>query len=284
MLFYYLLCPEIDVQYKRINDFKIAEEKMPTKYPILLVHGIVLKESRIFRAFGGIGKQLSAHGYRVYTSKQDGFGTIENNAEQLKTQIEDILKTENAEKINLIAHSKGGLDCKYLIKDLQYEDKIASLTTLCTPHKGSPIASKILKLPKFMLKFIAFWINFWYRIFGDKHPDALNVCKQLQRHDDSEFLPFSDKVYCQSFSTTIEKSKDDFIMGIPFMFSKHFEKDRTDGLVPVDSAMFANYRGQCTTDPTSHTQIVDFMVPKKKKEEIYKFYLAICEELSSMNF
>ena len=150
---------------------------MQTKYPIMLVHGIVLKESRIFRAFGKIGKNLKSRGYCVYVSKQDGFGTIENNAKQLKAQIEEILTKEKAEKINLIAHSKGGLDCKYLIKELNMEDCVASLTTLCTPHKGSPMASKIMKLPNFILKFVAFWINFWYRIFGDKHPDSYTVCK-----------------------------------------------------------------------------------------------------------
>lgn len=257
---------------------------MQTKYPILLVHGIVLKESKFFKAFGKIGKQLKAQGYCVYISRQDGFGTIENNAQQLKEQIEEILQKENVEKINLIAHSKGGLDCKYLISELQMENRVASLTTLCTPHKGSPVASRIMKLSKFILKFVAFWINFWYRIFGDKHPDAYTVCKQLQLHDDEELLTFSDKVYCQSFSTTMKKVKDDFVMGIPLLVSKHSQKEETDGLVPVESAMFENYRGNCLPESVSHSQIVDFMASKKKKEKIYAFYNSVCQELAAMNF
>lgn len=256
---------------------------MRTKYPILLVHGIVFKESKIFKAFGKIGKKLKSSGYCVYIGKHDGFGTIENNANQLKEQIKEILAHENTDKVNLIAHSKGGLDCRYLIENLDMENSVASLTTLCTPHKGSPIASKIMKLPKFLLKFVAFWINFWYRIFGDKHPDAYNVCKELQQHDGETNL-LSDKVYLQSFSTTMKRAKDDFVMGIPFMFSRHFDKGETDGLVPTESAMFANYRGDCIPDSVSHSQIVDFMVSKKKKEKIYSFYFAICEELAAMNF
>ncbi len=124
------------------------------------MHGIVLKDGRIIKAFGKIGKKLKEQGYCVYIGKHDGFGTVENNAEQLKTQIQDILARENVEKVNLIAHSKGGLDCKYLIRELGMEDSVASLTTLCTPHKGSPVASRIMKLPNFLLKFVAFWINF----------------------------------------------------------------------------------------------------------------------------
>lgn len=254
------------------------------KYPILLVHGIIFRDSKIFRAFGKIEKKLKSCGYRVYVSKQDGFGTIENNAKQLKVQIKEILEQENAEKINLIAHSKGGLDCKYLIAELGMENEIASLTTLCTPHKGSPVASRIMKLPKFILKFVAFWVNFWYRIFGDKHPDSYNVCKELQRHENDELWSFSDKVYCQSFSTTIERAKDDFVMSIPLMISRRSQKEETDGVVPVNSTMFANYRGNCIPESISHTQIVDFMASKKKKEKIYAFYIAICEELAAMNF
>ena len=256
---------------------------MQTKYPILLVHGIALKNGRFFKAFGKIGKMLKSKGYCVYVSGHDGFGTIENNAGQLKKQIDEILIKEKAEKVNLIAHSKGGLDCKYLIGEFQIEDKVASLTTLCTPHKGSPVASKIMKCPEWMLKFIAFWLDFWYRIFGDKNPDSYNVCKELQRHNDDELCLFTQKVYCQSFSTKIERVRDDFILGIPFIFSRYCESGATDGLVPVESAKFANYRGSLP-DPLSHSQIVDFFTSKKKKEIVYSFYYSICEELAAMGF
>ena len=153
------------------------------KYPILLVHGVALKNLKYFKAFGNIEKNLKNKGYKVYTSTQDGFGTIENNALQLKDQINEILKIENVTKINLIAHSKGGLDARYLIENLNMEDKIASLTTLCTPFKGSIIASLLFKLPNFIKKTIAFFINTTYKIFKDEKPDALKVCEELKKHD-----------------------------------------------------------------------------------------------------
>lgn len=254
-----------------------------TKYPVILVHGIALKDSKVFRSFGKIDKKLKEQGYCVYVSRQDGFGTTANNAQQLKAEIERILQTENAEKVNLIAHSKGGLDCKYLISELCMEDKIASLTTLCTPHKGSPVASKIMKLPKFMLKFVAFWIDLWYKICGDKNPDSYAVCNELQKRDD-EPLAVSDKVFCQSFSTTMTNAKDNFVMSIPRLFFRQADNVENDGLVSVESAMFANYRGSCIDEPVSHGQIVDFMAPKSKRERIYAFYLQICKELEDMGY
>lgn len=259
---------------------------MKTKYPIILAHGIILKDFKYFKAFGRIEKILKAEGCSVYTSKTDGFGTIESNAAQLKTQILRILADESAEKVNIIAHSKGGLDAKYMIESLDMEDKVASLTTLCTPHKGSQIASKILRMPKPAKKFIAFWVNFVYRIFGDKKPNSLEVCRQLQSvpYTDAEVIDFSDKVYCQSYSTQMQRSRDDFVMGIPHMFSKKYERGATDGIVSAESSKFGDYRGECTEGSVSHSEIVDFMVKKKKKEKIYAFYVSLCRELAEKGF
>ena len=260
---------------------------MKTKYPIILVHGIALKDFKFLKSFGEIDRILRIQGYTVYKAKIDGFGSILNNGMQLKEEILKILEVEGACKVNIIAHSKGGLDSKYMIENLGMEDYVASLTTLCTPHKGSPIATNILKLPKFLTKFIAFWINFWYKLFGDKNPDSYQACLDLKRINsiEEEIINFSEKVYCQSYSTEMKKSKDDFIMGIPLMFSRRFEKDYiSDGVVPIDSTIFGEYKGNAFSESISHTEIVDFMVKKKKRDKIYMFYSALCEELVNMGF
>ena len=260
---------------------------MQTKYPIVLVHGVALKEWRIFKSFGRIGKTLREAGYKVYTAKTDGFGSIENNAVQLKTHIEEILRKEGTDKVNLIAHSKGGLDSKYMIKELGMADAVASLTTLSTPHRGSRVASKLYSLPRLIKRFIAFWINFWYRIFGDKHPDALTVCKQLQltENDELETLNVPEGVYCQSYSATMERSRDDFLMSIPLYFSRRWgEKGATDGLVSAESAKYAEYRGDCLDESLSHSEMVGLSLRKKKRRRVYEFYLTVCRELSERGF
>ena len=256
---------------------------MSCKYPIVLVHGIILKDIKFFKAFGRIEKKLKAEGHTVYTAKIDGFGTIEHNAEQLKAHILKILEENKCDKVNLIGHSKGGLDSKYMIQNLDMEDSVASFTTLCTPHKGSKVATNLLRLPKFLIVIIAFWVNLFYRIFGDKKPDSYTVCKQLQTVETST-LNLSDKIYCQSYSTTLKRSRDDFIMGIPLIFSKHWEKTTSDGLVTQDSASFGEYKGDCIEDSISHSEIVDFMVKKKKKEKIYQFYIDLCKNLEDLGF
>ena len=49
---------------------------MNTKYPILLVHGIAIKDFWFIKSFGEIDRILRIEGFKVYKSKVDSFGTI----------------------------------------------------------------------------------------------------------------------------------------------------------------------------------------------------------------
>ena len=256
-----------------------------TKYPIILVHGVLVKDYKRFKAFGKIEKVLNDAGYIVYTSKTDGFGTTETNGVQLQKQIYEVMKIHNVDKVNLIGHSKGGLDSRYVVENLGMGKHVASITTVCTPHKGSPVASILLKMPKFMKKIISKTINFWSKKSGDEFPNSLAVCEELKLSDDdfTKLLPFNvtDEVYCQSYSASMNKSYDDFLLTVPHLFSVKYENKLSDGLVSKDSMIFGDYKGDAVNESMSHAQIIDFMVNKKKKEKVYGFYLQICEDLKN---
>ena len=259
---------------------------MKTRYPIVLVHGLGMKDTSFMKSWGWIDRILRVQGYTVYKSNVDGFGTVESNAKQLKGEISRILEETGAEKVNIIAHSKGGLDAKYMIQQMDMAKQVASLTTLCTPHKGSPIASFVMRFPRAAVKYAAFWVNLAYKILGDKTPDSFTACEELKRTEslEEETVNVADGVLCQSFSAAIRPGEDaaDFVMTIPMMFSRFIEKGRiTDGLVPRDSAIFGKYRGDCVDGSISHTEIVDFMVRDKKRDKIFAFYSALCEKLAN---
>lgn len=240
------------------------------KYPLILVHGIILKDIKFIKAFGRIEKYLNNQGVLTFTSKTDGFGSISNNAIMLKEQIDGIMVKYNVDKVNLICHSKGGLDAKYLINELSYGNHVASYTTLNTPHKGSVLADKILTLPKFLTKALSVYINILYKIFGDKHPDSYRVCMELtEEAQDNVKLNYND-IFVMSYSTTMSKRSEDFIVSIPFSFFNHFSSDLNDGAVSVESQKYLNYMGN--TNNLSHREITGFMVGKKKRERIFKFY------------
>src|SRR5262249_930507 len=69
------------------------------------------------------------------------FASFDFRARQLKEQIE---KT-GWKKFNIIAHSAGGLDSRYMISKLGMADRVASLTTVSSPHRGVWYADWCLK-------------------------------------------------------------------------------------------------------------------------------------------
>lgn len=260
---------------------------MKSKYPFILVHGIALKDFLSFKSFGRIEKVLNENGFTAITAKHDAFGTIENNALQLKQEIEEIMKKYNVDKVNIIAHSKGGLDAKYLINDLQFNDHIASLTTICTPHKGSPVADYMLKLPNFLKSIMAFFINtFYHIIMKDKNPDALEVCRQLTSVDkiENELENTNINVYCQSYSAELKKANHCMIVGFNLRIHKQFKTNPSDGLVTVESSKYANYRGNCLNESLSHCQVVDVFSKKNIRKKVYQFYITMCDDLINKGF
>src|SRR6185295_19714138 len=70
------------------------------------------------------------------------FQSIEHRAGQLKAQIQGAFP--DAKKVNLIAHSMGGLDARYLTSCLGFSDRVASLTTIGTTHRGTRLADLAL--------------------------------------------------------------------------------------------------------------------------------------------
>ena len=249
------------------------------------MHGIALREMKIIRAFGKIEYTLKEAGYDVYTAGTDGFGTIESNAEQLKEIILGVLESTGAEKVNIIAHSKGGLDSKYMITKLDMADQVASLTTLCTPHRGSAIATHLWSLPTWIKRVLTFFINSFYKLIGDKNPDSMKVCEQLKKADgDATEESFSDKVYCQSYSTKLKSGKDCVLMAVPLTIYNYTEGIDNDGMVSEESARFENYRGECLDDSVSHTQIVDFLAKRKNRRRILEFYVNLAKELGEMGY
>lgn len=116
------------------------------RYPVVLVHGQGgFDRIRIGRLYGdyfnGVAKRLRRDGIQVLTTVTPPFGTIKERAALLKEQ----LLATGWEKMNLVCHSMGGLDSRYLVTHLGMADRIASITTVGTPHHGSWYADWVLE-------------------------------------------------------------------------------------------------------------------------------------------
>ncbi len=125
-----------------------AAVQLPKARRILLAHG-VLGFSKIgcLSYFNGVRTCFDA-GSSFLAPGVDPTGSIERRAAQLETEItKNVPEKELAQggTIHIVAHSMGGLDARYLIssKGLGHAAWIASLTTISTPHRGSPLADII---------------------------------------------------------------------------------------------------------------------------------------------
>ena len=86
-------------------------------------------------------RSLEKNGYEVHLTEVDFAGSVEKRSQQLAEQVR---KIAGAVKVDIIAHSMGGLDARHMIVDIPgMADKVASLTTIGTPHLGSPVADAV---------------------------------------------------------------------------------------------------------------------------------------------
>ncbi|MFN3199616.1 MAG: lipase family alpha/beta hydrolase [Bradymonadia bacterium] len=111
-----------------------------TRYPIVLAHGMAGFDT-LFGAVDywyGVPEALRAGGAEVFLTRVSAFNRTEERAEQLLRQIEIITALTGKPRVNIIAHSQGGLDSRYVMG--VRPDLVASLTTVATPHKGTDAA------------------------------------------------------------------------------------------------------------------------------------------------
>ena len=93
-----------------------------TKYPLLMLHGVGFRDFKYLNYWGRIPKHLIKNGATVYYGHQEALGTIEGNGYLVKDKILEIIKQTDCGKVNIIAHSKGGLDARYTITALGMDE------------------------------------------------------------------------------------------------------------------------------------------------------------------
>ncbi len=118
-------------------------------YPIVLAHGFFGFEDfagiDFITYFYEVKDDLAQRGETlVFTPTVDPFNDSETRGEELLAHVEQILAETGYEKVNIIGHSQGGLDARYVAHERP--DLVASVTTYATPNRGTPIADVILGL------------------------------------------------------------------------------------------------------------------------------------------
>lgn len=215
------------------------------KYPVMLVHGMGFRDRKFFCYWGRIPKTLETLGPRVYFGGQDSNGALEDNAKYLAGRIDKILAETGAEKVNIIAHSKGGLECRYVISTLGYGDKVASLTTISTPHHGSKTVDLLMKTPQWLVRAGSFCVDLWFGLLGDKRPrtyQAICLFKTDTAENFNRSNPDVPGVYYQSYAFVMKSPFSDITLAVPNLVVGWIEGEN-DGLLTPKSAIWGEFRG-----------------------------------------
>jgi triacylglycerol lipase len=128
---------EVGITKDAMNSTAYAQ----TQYPIVLCHGLAGWKTLfgVLDYFNGIESALRAGGAEVYLTEVPQFDATEARGEALLAQVEDIVARTGRERVNLIGHSQGGLDARYVAA--VRPDLVASVTTIGSPHTGAELAT-----------------------------------------------------------------------------------------------------------------------------------------------
>ena len=192
------------------NQSRKDEAVCKTRYPILMVHGVFFRDFKYFNYWGGFQrnwKKMERPSTMGIISLRHLLPTA---LRKFAMRIEEIVRESGCEKVNIIAHSKGGLDCRYAISRLGMDRYVATLTTVNTPHRGCEFADYLLdKIPGGARDKVAEGYNAALRKLGDENPDFISAvtdltataCKNL-----NEKIPDAQGVYYQSIGSKAECS------------------------------------------------------------------------------
>ncbi len=264
-------------------------EVIRLKYPVFMCHG--------FGGLAGVLKstplqdpcmKIRSHGVVAIAPNIVPYSKIETRAENWARLIRDFCQGNGFEKVNVIAHSMGGLDMRYALSKLGTERFAASLTTIAAPHHGASLAEYVLKTPdKIMDTLITVFDWFGDHIYPKTKSDILSSLKQLTRAYMAEvFNPSvnnAEAVAYYSYSAAAGKGTDHPINTVlKYQNGVIFEQEgKNDGFVSVDSAKWGFH---IETVPLSHPQQLNLQLGKEETEIYNRFWPGVLKTLAKNGF
>ena len=274
-------------------------------FPIILAHGVCRfdkvwadslnihnnDDSNLdnLHYFKGTRTMLKEKGFVVYHSSVSWAADVNTRAEDLKENVLGVLKKEDCEKVNIIAHSMGGLDARHMLFDDRNSDRIhehvSSVTTISTPHNGSPFADWGTDNLPYVIP-VAQKLGLDLNAFTDLRTDR---CKEFNSNTDViDFENECDKkIVFQSYA-----GKQDFwsvfdALKLSFYIIEKKEGDN-DGLVSVESARWRDRYFKGVLENTDHLNELGWWDRAQMycgenesdlQKRIHSFYLNVSKDL-----
>jgi uncharacterized alpha/beta hydrolase family protein len=107
--------------------------------PVLLIHGYA-EDAAVWKKWEDMLKKDGIQFFTItFKYSDDKCGSAEQHAKELEKRVQDIKQQSGAQKVNIVGHSKGGLDARVFL-DITDTKDVANLIMIGTPNAGSPTA------------------------------------------------------------------------------------------------------------------------------------------------
>ncbi|MBP5492176.1 MAG: triacylglycerol lipase [Clostridiales bacterium] len=274
-----------------LNESRVDQKICECKYPILMVHGVFFRDFRFFNYWGRIPEQLEKNGARVFYGKQQSAASVEECGKEIAERIQEICKETGSEKVNIIAHSKGGLDSRMAMAKFGAAPYVASLTTINTPHRGCEFADYLLsKIGESHQKRVASMYEAALRKAGDPNPNFLaavgdltfSACKKL-----NEDMPDPEGVFCQSYGSKLNRARSGkFPLNFSTLLVSRFDGPN-DGLVGAKSFCWGEKYEFLTVKGNrgiSHGDVIDLNRENIDGFDVREFFVQLVADLKKRGF
>ncbi len=274
-----------EAERDRLNSERESKAICKTRYPILLVHGVFFRDFKHINYWGRIPADLIANGAEIYYGEQNSASSVADSGKELYRRIETIVKESGCEKVNIIAHSKGGLDSRAAIAN-GAAPYIASLTTINTPHRGCQFADYLLNAaPEGLKRKVSAAYNLAAAGLGDKDPDFIAAVTDLTAKRCAEMdseLAVPDGIFTQSVASKMGKpTGGKFPLNFTYLIADRFDGDG-DGLVSVESARWGENFTMLAPKRKrgiSHGDMIDLNRENIPGFDVREFYVQLVSDL-----
>jgi triacylglycerol lipase len=211
--------------------------------PIVLAHGLLgfarmaVRGITLATYFRRIPRYLEDLGNRVILTDVPATGSIAARAEALRRGIREYAGDA---PVHVIAHSMGGLDCRHMVTHLDMARQVLSLTTLGTPHRGTPFADAGIAVTE------RIGIFGWLR----RSPIDHQAFEELRTDSCSRFNSATPDVpHVRYFSVAGNKRRHEMLYALRFSHDVIAPVEGVnDGLVSVQSARWGEFLGEWNCD------------------------------------
>lgn len=255
----------------------------PTRHPVVLMHGFGAMANLMQ---GGVlhaeAMHLRAHGVAAYAPHVNPYDTLDVRARAWAERLAAVMAETGAERVNLVGFSSGGLDARVLARDPDWAGRVASLATVSTPHRGTPLAGYVLSRPDRLRAWAVAVMDFVGRAAYEAAPPHTEAALEelapdavRARFPTGETIPGA---WCASYDSRAGKGTGTAVyppLVVPNRIL-HALAGLNDGIVPTASMGWGEPLGTLDAD---HARQIGLRLTPSARFDSCAFYLAHCDRL-----